>query len=73
MLPPKPELIVKEVTQPHDLWCKSGHKAAPTHQREPPAPAGPTRFFNVKCLAMPEVNGVYCEPCLIVAHAIAGK
>lgn len=73
MLLPKPDFIVKEITQPHGLWCKSGHVAAPTHQREPLLPATPTRFFRVKSDKMPEVSGIYCEPCLMVAHAMAGR
>jgi hypothetical protein len=68
---PKADLVVKEVPSPHGLWCKSGH-SAPTefHRDGEKGEAQPTRFFQIASNANPQVNGVYCEPCLVLAHAM---
>jgi hypothetical protein len=60
-------MTVKQVSAPPNLFCRSGHTAPPIFQ------TGPTKFFSVNSDVDPNVNGVYCEPCLIVAHAMAAK
>ena len=67
----KADLTFKETPAPHGRWCKSGHEAPATFHRDGTgAPAQPTKFFQVSSDARPEVNGVYCEPCLIIANAM---
>lgn len=52
-------------------WCDSGHKAPSLFRREgPDSPELPTRFFQVH-VKISAINGVYCEPCLIVANHVA--
>lgn len=67
----RPDMTMKEVPPPQNLFCRSGHNAVALFQREPPKPEEPTRFFSVSCDADPQVDGVYCEPCLIVSNALA--
>ena len=67
----RPDLTFKEVLTPHNRWCKSGHAASETFRREgPDSEALPTRFFHVTSDFVPDVNGTYCEPCLVVANAV---
>ena len=55
-----------EVDPPHDHWCASGHQAPTLFKREGPSSnAEPTKFFLVKGKG---IQGIYCEPCLIIAH-----
>lgn len=68
------DMTVKEVSAPHDLQCKSGHAAPKMFRRAGlTAPEEPTRFFQVSTSHDPHVNGVYCEPCLIIANAMSTK
>jgi hypothetical protein len=63
------DLEQKEVDPPLNHWCASGHQAPNMFRRHgPSSPQEPTRFFLVKGQ---EVSGIYCEPCLIVAHHVA--
>lgn len=32
-----------------------------------------TRFFEINSQAKPDVNGQYCEPCLVVARAMSNE
>jgi hypothetical protein len=65
------DLTFKEVQEPHNRWCRSGHVAPETFRREGPGTeAIPTRFFRVSSVEHPNVNGTYCEPCVVVAFAI---
>jgi hypothetical protein len=41
-------------------------------QRDPPNPEEATRFFRVSS-DDPNVNGTYCEACLIIANAMKRK
>ena len=67
-----PDLVQKEVTHPPNRWCQSGHVAPDVFRRGgATSQEEPTRFFQVSSNADSKVNGVYCEPCLIVAHAHA--
>jgi hypothetical protein len=67
----KADMVVKEVTPPTNLWCKSGHEAPTMFRRlGTKAPEERTKFFQVSCSHEPHVNGVYCEPCLIIANAM---
>ncbi len=68
----RPDMTVKEVLAPPGLYCRSGHTAPKMFRRAgTKAPEEPTKFFQVSCRAQPHVEGVYCEPCLIVANALA--
>jgi hypothetical protein len=64
-------MTVKEVRPPQGFLCRSGH-VAPTLFRRlgTKAPEEPTRFYQVSSVNNPETNGVYCEPCLIIANAL---
>ena len=65
------DLVIKECDPPPGRQCRSGHEAPRLFRREgTKAPEEPTKFFRVRCSKNSEVNGVYCEPCLIVANAM---
>lgn len=69
-----PDLTLKEVLAPHGRWCASGHTAVESWSREGPGTApSMTRFFQVSSDQNHVVNGVYCEPCLVIANAQARK
>jgi hypothetical protein len=60
------DLIQKETDNPHNNWCASGHQAPAMFRRAGPgSPEEPIRFFEVTGHG---INGIYCEPCLIIAH-----
>jgi len=65
------DMVMKEVRKPLNGFCRSGHTAPILFQRDPPKPEEPTRFFQVSSDMDSTINGVYCEPCLIVSRAIA--
>lgn len=69
MQPPRPDLTIKEVVTPQGRWCRSGHVAPENFRRDPDKDPEPTKFFQVS--SKTTGNGVYCEPCLVVAHAMA--
>lgn len=63
--------VVKEVGPPPNLYCRSGHNAPELFRRGgTKAPEEPTKFFQVSSDGHPAVNGVYCEPCLIIANSM---
>ena len=63
------DLTISEVDNHISGWCDSGHKAPLLFKREgPESPELPTRFF---AMTYTSINGIYCEPCLIVANHIA--
>ena len=50
-------------------WCASGHTASEFFKLNKNDPDNtPTRFFKVIGNG---INGIYCEPCLILSHQIA--
>ena len=60
-----------QVDPPYNRWCASGHQAPEQFRRGGPnSPLEPTRFFMVTCKNK-EINGIYCEPCLFIAHWMA--
>lgn len=62
-------LEVRQVDEiPVGRWCRGGHVAPATFQRNPPNPAEPMRFFRVS--GNKGVSGIYCEACLVVANAM---
>jgi hypothetical protein len=66
-----PDVTVTEVVAPHGLWCSSGHVADSEWTREGAgAKSAPTRFFRVVSVKH-NVYGVYCEPCMTLANAMA--
>ena len=72
MLPLIFDLTTTEVPAPDGRLCRSGHVAPLMFRREGAGTLEkPTRFFEVTSLKSPAVNGVYCEPCLMIANALA--
>lgn len=68
---PQADFFLKEVPTPPNRWCRSGHQAPASFRREGPTGiAQPTKFFMVVSDKNPKVDGIYCEPCLIVANAM---
>jgi hypothetical protein len=65
------DMVMKEVGVPPNGFCRSGHTAPKLFQRDPQKPAVATKFFRVSSDLDSTINGVYCEPCLIVSRAIA--
>lgn len=70
------DMSMGEVNSPPLGICASGHSAPAVFRREgPDSPEEPTRFFQVskrdKSSGKIVCLGVYCEPCLIVANAMA--
>jgi hypothetical protein len=66
------DMTVKEVMPPPGLYCRSGHTAPEMFRRAgTKAPEEPTKFFQISHSTQPNVDGVYCEPCLIVANAMS--
>lgn len=64
------DIIFEQIDEPINRFCASGHEAPELFRNAgPESPATPTRFFMVKHRDM---QGIYCEPCLIVANYIAG-
>jgi hypothetical protein len=65
----KVDITVKEITNHSNRECCSGHIAPEFFKREgPDGPEEPTRFFHVIGNG---INGIYCEPCLIIANYLA--
>lgn len=63
------DFSVKEITQPVTKWCVSGHFAPDMFKREgPDRPEEPTKFFHV---IGKDIDGIYCELCLIIANYVA--
>lgn len=68
------DMTMKEVDPPSEGRCSSGHDAPPKFARAGPGTTPyPTRFFQVVSEKKPDVNGTYCEPCLIVARAMSNR
>lgn len=69
---PRADLHVKAVPETAGRWCSSGHVAPESWSREGAGtPLVPTQFFQVTSALDRSVNGTYCEPCLMVANAMA--
>lgn len=67
----KADLVYQEITCPAGQWCDAGHVAPKEFRRDGPAsPLEPTRFFRVTGLG---IDGIFCEPCLIVVNWIARR
>ena len=64
----KPDLIQKEVDPPLNNFCSCGHISTGEYKRSPDSDPEPIRFFQVNGL---EINGIYCEPCLVLIHYLA--
>lgn len=66
----QPDLTFREVPTPINNWCSSGHSAPETFRRNgPDRAAEPTKFFSTS--GNDDIEGVYCELCLIVARHIS--
>jgi len=72
MMPPKADTTVSEVPSPLMRWCRSGHRAPELFRLDGREPT-PTRFFRVESDKDVSVEGIYCEPCLILAGYLARK
>lgn len=65
----KADLTQTEVEAPITKWCACGHTAPEFYRRSgPDSPQEPIRFFHV---IGKNINGIYCEPCLVIAHHVA--
>lgn len=65
----KPDLSIIQVEEPLNRWCSSGHTAPSTFKRDgADGVEEPTRFFKI---SGNNINGIYCEPCLCIAHHVA--
>ena len=62
----KDDIITREVNAPPGHWCSSGHFAPEKFQDKS------TRFFAISS-SIASIDGVYCEPCVIVANHISRK
>lgn len=63
------DLIQREVAAPINNWCACGHQAPPMFKRQGANSVDePIRFFLIQGN---EINGIYCEPCLIIANWIS--
>lgn len=65
-----------QVLSPSEHRCKSctarGVKAPEAWERLGPGKGfEKTRFFRIQSTGNPSINGVYCEPCLVVARAMS--
>lgn len=70
----KADLSVEQVPAPSSRWCSSGHVAVESWSKEGPGTQlEPTLFYRVVSINDAKVNGTYCEPCLVVAQAMARK
>lgn len=68
------DMVVKQVQNPHGDWCKSGHVGSKTFRIEGASgKESPTRYFQVTSDNAPDVNGIYCEPCLVIANAMKAQ
>lgn len=63
------DIVQNETKAPHNRVCRSGHVV--------PVEAlylkRMVRFFSVTSIKQPSLNGVYCEICLVLAHAKANQ
>jgi len=67
----KPDLSMKQVETPPERWCSSGHIAPELFKLYgADGIEAPTRFFLIVGNG---INGIFCEPCLCVANAMARK
>lgn len=67
----KADLTQREVEPPFNKWCACGHVAPEMFRRSGPgSPEEPIRFFQVSGQGL---NGIYCEPCLIIANFMSQK
>lgn len=61
--------VQREIEPPLHKWCSSGHKAPDMFRRAGAnSPLEPIRFYEV---TSDQINGIYCEACLIIAHHIS--
>ena len=65
------DFIQREVDCPSNNWCSSGHIAPDLYRRNGPDSSQETiRFFQV---SGKNIEGIYCEICLVIAHWMAKK
>jgi hypothetical protein len=65
------QLVFRAVDAPLTGWCSSGHRVDPKGLWSREGPGGlmePIRFFQASGKGL---DGIYCEPCLVVANALA--
>ena len=62
------DLTIKQVEKPFNNWCCSGHNPPEMFKRDgEDGIEEPTRFFEV---VSKDINGVFCEICLIIANYV---
>lgn len=62
------DITFRLIDTPISKWCSSGHLAHNKFQRTRDGAAEPVRFFRV---SSKNVEGCYCEPCVIIATQLA--
>ena len=69
MIPTRPpDITFRETTKPDSGLCRSGHTAVDMMFQ-----GKPVRWFQMTCTETPEIDGVYCEPCLVVANYLKAQ
>jgi hypothetical protein len=65
------EITFRIVDAPASRWCSSGHRAPETFKRVLSADGleEPTKFYE----ASGDIQGCYCEPCVIIAKWMADQ
>ena len=64
-----PDITQEQVETPINRYCFSGHFAPELYRRNgSDSPQEPIRFFSVKSN---NINGIYCEICLVIANYLA--
>jgi hypothetical protein len=67
----KADIEIKQVENPTDNWCESGHHAPLEWRRGgPDSCLEPTTFWHIKGKG---VNKVICEPCLMIVNYLKMK
>lgn len=61
----KADITIKQVTDPSDRYCSSGHIAEETFKAD--HNIMPNRFFSI---IGNNINGIYCESCLFLANNV---
>lgn len=70
MINSEADIIFKIVEPPLNKHCSSGHIAPDTFRRNGPgSPEEPIRFIQVSG----KINGLYCEPCIVIANWLAAQ
>ena len=68
------DLVVSEISTPINYWCRSGHISSKLFKREgAQGKSYPIKFFKITFKKQSVLNGVYCEPCIIIINWLANQ